>query len=135
MKHNISLLHTVLTWLVLSHFAITILHGVAHARAGVILSRSAMLFVVTVILIGPLLGLIVRLALPRVGTWAIALTLAAALTFGMVNHFLISGDDHVSHVAGPWRAMFGITAMLLVATETAGSATALWCARRARTTS
>jgi hypothetical protein len=92
-----------------------------------------MLFVFTVILAGPICGLIVqRLMLPRGGAWVIAATLAAALVFGLTNHFLIPGVDHVSHVAEPWRMLFGVTAALLVATELFGSAVAVWCATKVR---
>lgn len=108
------------------------MHGFAHSRANVPLSPAAMLFVVVVILVGPILGLIVqRLMLPRGGAFMIAAMLGGALAFGVANHFLIAGVDHVSHVAEPWRDLFAVTAVLLVVTEAFGSALAAWCAVRA----
>jgi len=119
--------------LVLLHLGVSLLHGFAHARAGVTLSSGSMVFVFAVILVGPVLGLVVqRLALPRVGAWLVAATLAGALAFGMANHFLNPGIDHVSHVAGPWGALFGATAALLAATEALGLAVAVWCAKSVR---
>ncbi len=134
MTARISPREAALTLIVLIHLAVSLVHGATHARAGVTLSGAAMLFVFAVILAGPIVGLAVhRLALPRAGAWLIAATLGAALAFGLVNHFLIAGADHVSHVAGPWRIWFGATALLLVATEAIGSAAAVWCAMRVRT--
>jgi hypothetical protein len=133
MKARISPREAALAAIVLIHLTISLVHGFAHARAGVNLPRAAMLFVFAVVLIGPVAGVIVqRLALPRGGAWVVAATLGAALAFGLANHFLISGADHVTHVAGPWRTWFGVTASLLVATEAAGSAAAVWCAMGVR---
>ena len=42
---------------VLAHFAVTVVHGVAHTEAHVSLSPGANVFVFTVILAGPLVGL------------------------------------------------------------------------------
>ena len=123
----------VLAAAVLVHLGISMAHGVAHARASVPLSGGSVLFVAVVVVIGPLVGLIVqRSTMPRAGAWTIAATLAGALAFGLVNHFLIPGADHVSQVAGPWRTLFGVTAALLVATEAFGSTFAVWCATSAR---
>ena len=116
---------------VLVHFAVTAVHGFAHAHAKVALPPAAMAFVFCVIVVGPILGIIAqRTALPRGGAWAIAGMMAAALAFGLANHFLLSGPDHVTHVAGPWQALFGITAAALVLTEAFGAAAAVWCATR-----
>jgi hypothetical protein len=114
---------------VLIHFAITVAHGFAHARARVAISPASMVFGFAVILSGPILGLIIqRAGLPREGAGAIAAMMTAALAFGIVNHFLITGTDHVSHMAQPWRVLFGVTAALLVPTEACGAAAAVWCA-------
>jgi hypothetical protein len=122
---------SILAAVVIVHLAVSIVHGIAHGRAPVLLSAGATLFVVAVILIGPILGLIVyAFWLPRTGAWIVAVTMAGAFAFGLVNHFLISGSDHVSHVPAPWRMMFGITAALLAVIEAAGSALALRHAMR-----
>ena len=112
-----------LTVVVLLHLAVSVVHGTAHSGAHVPLSRAATLFVFGVIVAGPLVGLAVALAASRIGSWVIALTMAGALLFGCVNHFVLAGPDHVSQVAGQWRAMFATTAALLAALE--GLATVL----------
>ena len=133
MQAQISGRDAALAAVVLLHLGISMVHGFAHARAEVNLSQASMLFVFAVILFGPVAGLIAqRLAWPRGGAWVVAVTMTAALAFGVVNHFLIPGVDHVAHVAGPWRILFGVTAALLAVTESLGSVLAVWCATRVR---
>lgn len=132
MKRGISTAEAVLAGVVLAHVGVSVAHGLAHARANVALSPAAMSFVLGVIFVGPIFGLIAqRTAFPRAGAWVVAATLAGALVFGLVNHFVIPGADHVSEVAGPWRPLFGITATVLAVTEAFGSALAAWCGTRA----
>ena len=115
---------------VLVHLAISLVHGRAHAGAEVFLPLAGALFVYIVILAGPLAGLAVSRWRPRAGAWIVALSLSGALIFGLINHFIIAGPDHVAHVAAEWRTLFGTTAALLVASESAGAATAVWFAVR-----
>lgn len=114
----------VLTAAVVVHLVIAIVHGVAHSWAHVPLSHVSMLFVIVVILGGPLAGLWLTVAAPRAGTWLVALSLGAALIFGVVNHFAAAGPDHVSSVTAEWRPLFASTAWLLAITEALGSALA-----------
>jgi len=117
---------------VLFHFLVTSVHGFAHTRAKVVMSNAALGFVFCVILVGPILGIIVqRIALPRGGAWAIAGMMITALVYGLANHFLIPGSDHVNNVDKPWHALFSMTAALLVPAEAFGAAVAIWCAMRA----
>ena len=89
----------------LVHLAINIVHGRAHAGAQVPLSLAGALFVYIVILAGPLVGL---------GALALAAAarrldrgrlMSGALVFGLINHFIIDGSDHVAHVAAEWRSL------------------------------
>jgi len=115
---------------VLVHLAVTLVHGMAHTQAQVPLSRAANLFVVIVILAGPLVGLALMWPAERVGSWVIALTMAGSLVFGLINHFVLSSPDHVAHVAPPWRPLFATTAVLLALTEALGVALAVRLAGR-----
>lgn len=133
MKQRISTGEALLAAAVLLHLGVTAVHGLAHTSADVRLSPASMAFVLAVIWMGPMVGLILqRTIFRRGGAWVIAATLAGALAFGVVNHFVIPGADHVSRVVGPWSAWFGITAVLLGLTEATGSALAVWCATQAR---
>ena len=111
---------------VLVHLAINIVHGQAHAGAQVPLSLAGTLFVYIIILTGPLAGLVLSRWRPRAGAWIVAACMAGALVFGLVNHFIINGTDHVARVAAEWRTLFGVTAALLVVIEAVGVAVGVW---------
>ena len=116
---------------VLTHLAVSVFHGRAHDGAAVPLSLAGSLFVYVVILAGPLAGLAVWRWRPRAGAWIVAASMIGALVFGLINHFIIQGSDHVAHVAPEWRTLFGVTAALLVVSEAAGAAVGIWAARTA----
>jgi hypothetical protein len=130
--------HRAWIWLcsaVVAHLVVSFAHGTAHERAHVDLPPASAAFVYVVILAGPLIGLALTWPAERLGSWLIAVTMAAALVFGLVNHFVLSSPDHVSHVAGEWRGLFATTAALLAGLEAAGAGLAWHVARGERTTS
>ena len=114
-----------LSAVVFTHFALTLVHGAAHAGAAVPLTPAAALLVLLIIEIGPLAGLAWARIRPREGGAIVAASMIGALLFGLANHFLIAGADQVSQVTGPWRGLFGSTAGLLFVTEVAGVVVAL----------
>jgi hypothetical protein len=114
---------------VLTHLVVAFVHGTAHAQAHVPLSPAANLFVLIVILAGPLVGLVLTWPAERLGSWVIAMTLAGSFVFGLVNHFVFASPDHVAHVAPEWRTLFTATAILLAVTEGLGSGLAIRLAR------
>jgi FtsH-binding integral membrane protein len=131
MKQRISTKETLLAMLVLLHLCVAVAHAIAHVQAPVPLSRPALSFVITFALVGPVMGLVMqRTVYPRGGAWVIAATLAGAFWFGLVNHFLTFGPDHVTRVQEAWRALFETTAVFLAVTELFGSGVAVWCAAR-----
>ena len=105
---------------VLAHLAISMAHGAAHEGAHILMSRAANLFVFVVILAGPLAGLALSWRAERLGSFIVALTMAGALVFGFVNHFMLESADHVRNVDAHWRMLFGTTAALLTVTEMLG---------------
>ena len=117
---------------VLIHLALSFVHGAAHAGAAVALDRAGTTFVYIVILAGPLVGLAVAARWPLAGSAIVALTMAGSLVFGLINHFIIQGADHVARVAPAWRTLFASTAALLVLVEAAGTAIGVRGALRAR---
>jgi hypothetical protein len=120
---------------VLVHLAINIVHGSAHAGARVPLPLRSALFVYIVILAGPLAGLGLWRWRPQLGGWIVGGCMGAALVFGLMNHFIGDGPDHVAHVAAEWRQLFGVTAALLVVCEAAGTAIGVWSAMKSEKTS
>lgn len=129
MSRNVNPVRRWLTAAVLTHLVISIVHGTAHTEAHVPLSRAANLFVFIVILAGPLVGLALTWPSQRIGSWLIAITMAGSLVFGLVNHFVFAGPDHVAEVARQWRPLFATTAVLLALSEALGSGLALRLAR------
>lgn len=119
-----------LTAVVVLHLAVAIAHGSAHASAGVDLGAAAIAFVLVIIMAGPPAGLVWMRADWRAGASLVAVTMTAALLFGVVNHFVIPGADHVAHVAASSRLWFGTTAALLMVTEAAGAILAAACGWR-----
>jgi hypothetical protein len=113
---------------VLIHLAISLVHGGAHAGAQVPLPFASALFVYTVVLAAPIAGLAVSRWHPRAGALVVAASMGGALVFGLVNHFIVDGQDHVVNVAAGWRMLFGVTAALLLVSEAAGTATGVWAA-------
>lgn len=107
--------------IVIVHLLVSFVHGAAHSGAHVALGPGGTLFVYVVILAGPLVGLAVAWRQPQIGAAVVALTMAGSLVFGLVNHFIIQGTDHVAHVAVAWRSLFASTAALLVVIEAAGT--------------
>lgn len=128
MRSHTSHVRRILAAVVLGHLVISVVHGAAHSAAAVPMTLAGNLFIYIVIVAGPLAGLSMSRSRPVAGGWLIAATMAGALVFGVVNHFVIAGPDHVSHIAERWRLLFATTAALLVVAEAAGIAAGVWFA-------
>lgn len=117
---------------VVIHAAVTTAHGAAHAQMHVDLPAAAMTFIVCVVMIAPLAALALLYSRWRhAGAALLALAMAGALVFGLWNHFLIQGADHVAHLApSAWRLPFQVTAWLLLFTEAAGTVIGVLLLRR-----
>jgi hypothetical protein len=118
--------------IVLTHLAITVVHGSAHTNARVGLSPAQSVFVFAVILAGPLIGLGFMWPYRRIGAALVGVAMVGALVFGIVNHFVLSSPDNVTHVDPQWRPLFATTAVLLAATEVVGSLLAIQAIREWR---
>jgi peptidoglycan/LPS O-acetylase OafA/YrhL len=114
---------------VLIHLVVSIIHGAAHVGAHVPLSQAASLFVFIVIFIGPLVGLGLTWPARRIGSWIVAITMSGSFAFGLVNHFVLAGPDHVAHIDPQWRALFAASAIIVAGIELLGSCLAFMCAR------
>jgi hypothetical protein len=123
------------TAIVLAHLLIAIVHGMAHADLQIGLSTMQKLFVVLVINICPLAAMVLLWTRnQRAGLWLLSLSMFASLLFGVWNHFVVSGPDHVGEVAPGWMGhLFQITAVLLALIEAAGGWLGfVWLGRSAR---
>jgi len=108
---------------VIVHTVVMLIHGAAHIGLNIELSRWANIYVLGVVGIGPIIGLfLLRSSRQRSGAMILFITMMGGLLFGLWNHFIAHGADHVMHLqAGPWKLPFQVTAGLLFASEAAGA--------------
>jgi len=111
------------TAIVLVNLAVNLVHGAAHSQLNIDLSTAETLFVVVVILTGPLLAMaLLWTKWQRLGLGMLALTMAGSLAFGLYHHFVAMGPDHVAaQVAGFWGTTFIVTACVLFLAEVVGT--------------
>jgi lipopolysaccharide export LptBFGC system permease protein LptF len=107
---------------------VVVLHGFAHAKIPVPISQLQSLFIVSVIVLAPLLAMVLLwMQFRRAGGLLLFLAMAGALVFGAYNHFIVVGADHISHVPpGEWGMLFRVTAILLALAEGLGSGVGVW---------
>jgi hypothetical protein len=114
-------------FIVLVHTVVMPVHGAAHMRLNVALSAWANVYVLCVVGAGPITGFyLLRSRRQLTGATVLLATMVGALLFGLWNHFIAPGPDHVMHLqAGRWRLPFQATALLLAASELTGAIVAL----------
>ena len=112
--------------IVFVHLGVVLVHTVAHLVLGIVPSPPDTVFIVAVILVGPVLALpILRFNRP-LASGLLAIVMGAAFAYGVQSHFLIPGPDQVSIAASdPWTYVFVITAAILAVVELAGLAVAV----------
>jgi hypothetical protein len=120
---------------IILHVAVVILHAAAHQALGINASPAQLLFIVTIIMIGPpLAGVLLWKRRDIFGPIALTLLMAGAFVFGVYNHFILFSPDYVSHVSntkpGGWAVVFQATAILLAVTEGLGVCAGILLAQR-----
>ena len=112
----------VCTFAVLAHLVVNLLHGRAHESLGVGLNTFQNVYVITVILIAPLIAmLLLWTRYARTGLLLLVISMAGSLIFGAIYHYVVVSPDHVSHLPpGDAQGMFRTTALLLILTELFG---------------
>ena len=112
----------VCTLAVLAHLVVNLLHGRAHESLGVGLNTFQSVYVITVILIAPLIAmLLLWTRYARTGLLLLVISMAGSLIFGAIYHYVVVSPDHVSHLPpGDAQGMFRTTALLLILTELFG---------------
>ena len=122
-----------LTFIVVLHVLISLVHGIAHQRVPVDLTAWQGVFVAVVVVISPVAGIVVRArGRWRTGTLVTAVSMLASVVFGTLYHFVLGGDDNV-RLHGAWNAsahhslwawVFTVSAVLVVASELVGAVVA-----------
>src|SRR5215203_3609000 len=110
------------TIVVLSHLVVNVLHGRAHTELSIGLTSWQQFYVVTVILVAPLVALLLSWTrYARAGLWLFLASMLGSLIFGACYHYVIVSSDHVAHLPrGEARGLFRVTALLLLITEALG---------------
>lgn len=111
--------------IIIAHAAVVAMHAAAHQILGVEASPIQLVFIVTVIMLAPLVaGLLLWKKVRTIGALLLACSMAGSLIFGVYNHFVLISPDHVSHVGALpqkfWALIFQITAALLAFVEALG---------------
>jgi hypothetical protein len=121
------------TIIVLAHLIVVVLHGNAHTDLQIQLDAWQKVFVMTVIVVAPLVAIVIVWTLYyRIGVLLLLVSMAGALVFGACYHYVISSPDHVSHLPpGDAQGLFRATALVLAVTELLGVVVAVGGLRRA----
>lgn len=111
--------------IILTHFALSIAHGLAHAHLAIALTIAQKIFIAAVIVAAPLLtGYYIWKFRLRLGSAILAISMAGALAFGVYYHFIANGPDNVDYnrPAAPanWRNLFEDTSIDLALIEGLG---------------
>lgn len=111
---------------VVVHFVVAGMHGVAHLGAGVALTAAQLVFVVVVITAAPFYGLYLHYRRPGPrGAAILVASMAAALVFGWVFHFVADTPDKVARVeagvVGVWATAFDSSAYIVAGIELLGT--------------
>lgn len=132
MKGQLKIVSLASTVAVLVHLVVSIVHGRAHESLAVGLSSWQNLYVLTVIVIAPLVAMaLIWTRYARTGLRLLVVSMAGSLIFGIAYHYVVISPDHVSHIPpGDAQGLFRTTAMLLVLTELFGVLVGLWGLRK-----
>jgi hypothetical protein len=105
-----------------------VLHGISHVEHRVPLALWQWVYVIFVIFLAPVVAAVLFWTrLPRVGVGLLLTSMAGALIFGLVFHFLVSGPDNVFTLhAAAGREAFRSSAVLVALTEALGCVVGLW---------
>ena len=111
---------------VVVHFVVADLHGVAHIGAGVALTAAQLVVVVVVISAAPFYGLYLHYRRPGPqGAAILVASMAASLVFGWVFHFVADTPDNVARVepglVGAWATAFDSSAYIVACIELLGT--------------
>jgi hypothetical protein len=107
---------------VLMHFVIVMLHGSAHTHLHIDLAPAQMAYVVTVIVLAPLIAAgLLWTRFWRSGAYLLAVSMIGGLIFGGYKHFFSATNDDVSQMShAGWGGIFLVSSILLFVTEAAG---------------
>ena len=108
------------------HFAVVVLHSIAHESLAVKASPAQLAFIFPVIIVAPVVAGFMLLKFEKFGTVLLTVSMFGSFVFGVYYHFIAETIDHVAHVARLeplfWSQMFVATSYLLAISEMLGTA-------------
>jgi hypothetical protein len=112
--------------IIFTHLALSMAHGMAHSHLAIALTIAQTVFVGAVIVTAPLVAAyFIWKRRSRLGGALLAISMAAALAFGVYYHFIAPGPDNVNQADSTkpanWRNLFEDTAMDLALIEGLGT--------------
>src|SRR3989442_15662904 len=100
--------------LVLAHFVVNLVHATAHFGLQILPAGLDLVFILGVILIGPIVVLVILRFDPPLAAALLAVLMGASFVYGIVSHFLVLGPDNVTLIGSQtWTVLFVATAFLL----------------------
>lgn len=98
--------------LVFAHLIVVLLHTVAHLELQIVPPPTDTVFILGVILIGPVATLPILRFNRSLASGVLIVVMAAAFAYGFLSHFIIPGPDQVSVLpSDPWTVVFVVTAI------------------------
>ena len=122
------------TAIVLLHLLINVVHGAAHARLHIDLDSFDRFFVLSIILILPLIAMVLLWTSRKTfGLGLLTCSMLASLLFGAYHHFWVAGPDNVrSQTSEGWGLTFIVTGYGLLLTEAIGTWLGIYLLRSRR---
>ena len=112
--------------LVFAHLGVVLVHTIAHLALQILPSPPDTVFILAVILIGPVTTLPILRFNPTLASALLAVVMAGAFAYGFQSHFLIAGPDQVAILGSdPWTLVFVATAVVIGILELASIAVAV----------
>src|SRR5437899_12479859 len=100
--------------LVLAHFVVNLVHATAHFGLQILPAGLDIVFILGVILVGPIVALIILRFNPPLAAALLAVLMGASFVYGLVSHFLVPGPDNVTLIGSQtWTVRFVVAAFLL----------------------
>ena len=123
---------------VVIHFAVVVLHSIAHQLLSVNASPAQLAFIFPVIIVAPVVAGFMLPKFEKFGTVLLTVSMIGSFIFGVYYHLVADTIDHVAHVAQlephRWSQMFVATSYLLAISEALGAVVGLMLLLRTSTT-
>src|SRR2546430_8746155 len=99
--------------LVLANLVVNLVHATAHFGLQILPTGLDLVFIVGVILVGPIVALVILRFNPPLAAGLLAVFMGASFVYGVVSHFLVPGPDNLTLIGAQTRTVLFLPAPLL----------------------